>query len=460
MPLLIILLACGSVACDFQPTGAPAASPSAALPPATPRPTPLPTWTPIPTPRPGGLYVDAAASQGPVSRLSYGSNCGPWGMVPLDVMPQYEASGLTLLRFPGGNWGDQNDLEEYQVDQFIALARKIHAEPLICVRLEKGTPEKAAALVKYARDKGYGVRYWGIGNEPNLYASRDPSYDTVRLNREWRQFAQAMEAVDPAIQLVGPATNQFTGDPAVDPKDSAGRDWLREFLRANGDMVDVVAVHRYPFPRSQVDGPPSVDELLADAPRWDDIVRNLRAAVRETTGRDLPIAFTEFNSSWASQTGAETTTDSFYSALWLGDVLGRLIRQRVDMIVHFALQSSPRLGGFGLLGTYEVRPAYYVYQMYKGFGSELVYASSDQPMLSIYAARRADGALTLMAVNRGPQAMTQRVTLAGFAPAGRAEVRLFDPTHNAETRPAVDVSADFQYTFPPTSMTLLTIPPK
>ncbi len=420
----------------------------------------LPRPTAIPTPVPGGLYVDAAARLGPVSHLSFGTNTGPWQGVPVDLQQQYRDSGLTLLRFPGGDWGDDNDIETYQVDQFIALARQIGAEPLISVRLRGGTVEKAAALVSYCRGQGYQVRYWSIGNEPSLYDRRLPGYDTARFNEEWRRYALAMRAADPAIILVGPDTHQFTGERTVDPKDARGKDWLREFLRANGDLVGVVAVHRYPFPAGATASPPTVDELLADAERWDGIIRNLRAAVRDETGRDLPVAVTEFNSSWANQTGTETTTDSFLSALWLADVLGRMIRQGTDIIAHFALQCRPGAGGYGLLATYEVRPAYYVYQMYRGFGQERIYASSDQPGLSLYAARRADGALTLLAVNLRAEAARVPVTLDHFAPAGQAEVRLFDAGHTAAAMPAIDVAQRFEHEFPARSATLLTVPEK
>lgn len=110
-------------------------------------------------------------------------------------------------------------------------------------------------------EQDYGVRYWSIGNEPSLY----DDYDTERYNAEWRTFAEAMLAVDPDILLIGPDTHQYTGDPAADPKDEAGHDWLREFLLANGDLVDIVAVHRYPFPVSKTDPAPTIDELRANS---------------------------------------------------------------------------------------------------------------------------------------------------------------------------------------------------
>jgi len=90
-----------------------------------------------------------------------------------ETLPLAEAAGLTVLRYPGGEWGDQNDLKGYQIDQFVALARKMGAEPMIHVRLPGSTPEQAASLVRYANvEKGYNIKYWAIGNEPSLYQQR------------------------------------------------------------------------------------------------------------------------------------------------------------------------------------------------------------------------------------------------------------------------------------------------
>ncbi|MBI5029909.1 MAG: hypothetical protein HZB51_05230 [Chloroflexi bacterium] len=401
-----------------------------------------------------GLYVDATRELGKVSPYALGTNHGPWATITEDVQKEFLASGVTLIRFPGGNWGDQNYIEGWQFDLFIAQAKQVNAEPLISVRLRGGSVDYAVSLVKYARGNNYNVRYWSIGNEPSLYQD----YDTEKYNADWRKFALAMKAADPSILLVGPDTNQFTGDPKIDPKDSQGRDWLIEFLRANGDLVDVVAVHRYPFPINKGERPTRAD-LVANTVEWDAIITHLRQAVREHAKRDLPIAITEFNSSWVGTMGSETSLDSFANALWLADVLGRLIRARVDIVGQFTLQSGSDVGGYGLLARDAVRPSYYTYQMWKHFGDQLVDAASDNSQISIYAARKGE-TLTLMLVNLSDQPQTRPITLDHFTPTDKASVRLFDSTHNATEEAAASVSAKFQYTFPASSVTLLIIPGK
>jgi len=404
---------------------------------------------------PDGLYVDGAISLGEVSRFSYGANHGPWSTVPYDLQAMADAAGITYLRFPGGNWGDQNDLTTRQVDQFITLAHSMGAEPSISVRLLGGTPQQAAELVRYANvEKGYGVRYWSIGNEPSLY----DDYDTERYNAEWRQFAEAMRKVDPSILLVGPDIHQYTGTPNVDPKDSQGRDWLDEFLKANGDLVDVVSIHRYPFPASMAGRATAIDDLETNSREWDTIIPNLRTDVRQLTGRDLPVAVTEVNSHWTSAVGGRATPDSFYNAIWWGDLLGRLIRQDVDIVAYFSLQSPNAMGGWGLLASYDVRPTYYVYQLYRQFGDELLHTASDDPSVSIYASRRDDGAVTIIVVNLAGEAQEIPVTWSGFSPSGPAEVWLFDADHEAVLIADPTLTNGQAVTLPPQSISLYVLP--
>jgi hypothetical protein len=418
---------------------------------------PLPTWTPIPTPVPGALSVDAGQDLGPISPLIFGSGYGPWVSLRPETLPLAEQAGVTAIRYPGGAWGDNNELQSYQIDQFVELARRMGAEPYIHVRFPNSTPEQAAEIVRYANvEKGYNVRYWSMGNEPSLYEGAGFPWTAKQYATEWRSFAAAMKAVDPNIVLIGPEIHQFTGTPNVDPKDSTGADWMRTFLQIAGDKVDIVSFHRYPFPATSERRSATIPELRADAATWDDIVRRLRDTIREETGRDLPVAVTEFNSHWSQAISGEATPDSFFSAIWLGDILGRLIEQKVDLANQFLLVSGGE-SGFGILAKYGPRPAYFTYQMYKMFGDQLVYASSDDSTVSVYAARRADGALTLMALNLGDAAVTKPLLLTGFTPSGDAQVWRFDADHQAEQIEDQPLADGAELTLPPQSMTLYVV---
>ncbi len=470
-PALVVALA---AACAAAPTPLPAtataAPPTATAAPPTatlvPSPTPIPSATPLPSPTavpsavPGGLYVDAAQTLGPVSPLIFGTNHGPWVAVPFAMLEEAFASGVTVIRFPGGAWGDRNKVTPLQIDQFAAFLQQMGAVGTISVNLRDGTPEQAAEMVRYTNlEKQYGVRYWSIGNEPTLYEAElsitsGETYDTERFNREWRAMAEAMRAVDPTILLIGPELHQYSGDFNANPKDSAGRDWMTEFLRANGDLVDIVAIHRYPYGSENA----TIPDLRANSREWDDTIAYLRALIHTETGRDLPIAVTEINSHWSKAVRGEATPDSHYSAIWLADVLGRMVRNDVFMMNQWMLTSQGGQGGWGLVDTSKVRPSYHVYQLYKQFGSERVYASSDDPNVSLYAARRDDGALTLVVINLASAPAAKRLTLDNLAPEHPAATWLLDAEHAGVQLDDTGLPAGVELQLPAESMLLLVVP--
>jgi alpha-L-arabinofuranosidase len=238
------------------------------------------------------LYVDPHADLGPISPYIFGSNYGPMHAVVPEMMPLVESAGFTALRFPGGAWTDTVDVQPFQIDMLMDFCKQAGAMPTISVRLLGGNPETAAGLVRYANlEKKYGVTYWSIGNEPSIYTLlgyADYDYTIDTFNREWRAIAQAMKAADPAIQLMGPEIHQWNESGNTTPKDSSGRDWMTEFLKANGDLVDVVTVHRYPM--YSPNGPVTVADLRANTRKWTGEVEYLRKVIRETIGHDLPIA--------------------------------------------------------------------------------------------------------------------------------------------------------------------------
>lgn len=458
--LILTLSGCGAPPPSTPETGTATAVPTvtATVPPTA---TAFPTSTPIPTPIPGTLYVDPATSLGPISPLIYGSNYGPWLVVSLEMTPAVQDLGLTILRFPAGEWGDRNDVRGYLLDAFMDFANKAGAQLMFSVRLLDGNPAQAAAFVQYAKDMNYNIEYWNIGNEPTLYngvmETRGDTYDIDRFNKEWRTFAEAMKAVDPTIKLVGPEINQFSFDPTPGATTNFGeRDemWMVEFLKANGDLVDVVSFHRYPFPATRTAGPPTMEQLRANAQEWDKIIAHARELVHEHTGRDLPIAVTEFNSMYGTPVGGETTPDSHFNAIWMADVLGRMIKSDVFIANQWYLAAKGGSGGSGIVGQFEPLPVYYTYRMYKMFGNELVYSSSDDPNVTIYAARREDGALTVMVINLSTEDQTKAIRI-GDQGAVQAETWLFDLGHRAENMGTVQISDEI--TVSPQSVTLFII---
>ncbi|MCS6871151.1 MAG: hypothetical protein RML95_14115 [Anaerolineae bacterium] len=363
---------------------------------------------------------------GEISPYVFGANYGPWAVLPVGLWDQAAESGITFLRFPGGAWGDQNDLQSYHIDPFIKFARRLNAEPLIHVRLSGSTPERAAATVRYVNvEQKYGVRFWSIGNEPNLYKD----YPASQFAKDWRAFALAMREVDPNIILVGPDISQYPPSPT--DYHAPLREWIRIFMRENGDLVNIVSIHRYPLPRVFNAPPTTIAQLRETAKEWDFIVNDLRKVIREATGRDYPIGILEVSSHWSKTLGGEATPDSFFHAIWWADVLTRLINYRVDIVAYFMLASY---GGtdFGLFDRYQARPTFYVYPLYKRFGKTLLPSQSSDPKLTVAAALNESGQLTVMVVNPFEEERTAKVEVNGKAACSVKGAWRLDAQHKAE----------------------------
>lgn len=445
MSCFVALIGCSQTPLEPTKEAAPAAEP-----------TTVPTIIPTATPIPAGIWVDPNISLGEISPLVYGTNYGPWQAVTVENQSAFEASGLKFLRFPGGRWGDSNNLRDYHIRQLMTYVDQLNGDVTISARLLGGTPEQAADLIRLVNEElGHDVRLWSLGNEPSLYAplQKAEEWDTVYFNEQWRIFAEAMLEVDPEIKILGPNTHQFMAEEASNPKDENGLDWMREFLKANGDMVDVVTFHRYPFPQSKTDPIPKVDELRNNSEEWDEIIPKIREVIREETGRDIPIGIMEINSNWSDAAGSETTPDSHLNAIWWSDVLARMIQQDVEMVTHFALQSKS--SGWAMLARTTVRPTYYIYQMYDQLGETKVGSGSDERYVTIVAAERADGALTVLLINRADDPITVPFQIGNETEISVDELWRFDPEQNTTNLGATELNGSID--LPGLSLSVLVI---
>lgn len=399
------------------------------------------------------VSIDAEQIVGEVSPYALGINHGPWSEVSLQMQDALGALELTFLRWPGGNWGDRYNITHSQIDLYMLQANQWTAVPSVHVRLEGGTPEQAAELVQYANvEKDYNIEYWYIGNEPNLF----DDYDSQRFSAEWREFALAMRAVDPTIKLIGPEVSQFPDRESDDPNMAMRDDWIRTFLEVNGDLVDIVSVHRYPFPLSFAGDPTSVAQMRENVPRWHTVVSNLRSMIQETLGKDMPIAITEVNSHWSNSAGSIASPDSYYNAIWWSAVLTTLIHEDVDIVTYFILSSVGANGPFGILDRYEPRPTYYTYVLYAEIGSQLYSSESSDPYVTVLATERDDGSILVILTNLYEDQSTITLNLNGFDNRVLKTMRLLSEDNFAENVAISDYYSDDTVTMPAQSVITLT----
>jgi alpha-L-arabinofuranosidase len=347
-----------------------------------------------------------------------------------------------LLRWPAGHrsqeyvWvrggpGQSGDWEltPEHFDAFVTLCRESGAEPLVGINMKRGTPGAAADLVHYANiERGYGVRWLYLGNEPDFVDGMTTGPDEHAARH--LAFAAALRAVDPSIRFIGPEI--MTGAHVLGSNGT--RDWMRPFLEKAGGITDGLSWHWYPLDSGQTNPNSSayyeLDNLfLESTPDWDpaavsfpdEIVPALRDQAAELApGADV----------WVTELGEDpgplTCTgigDWHAGALWTAETLGRLATWGTRAVVRWSFTSENEASCSLLGDDYRLRPSYYAYWLYaRQFGEQPVDAESEVVReVSAYAALRDDGALTLVLVNKSAAAYDVKVELDGFSPrsAGR-----------------------------------------
>lgn len=315
-----------------------------------------------------------------------------------------------------------------QIDRYIAFCRTIHAEPLLQVQIIKGNPAKAAATVQYCNiQKGYNVKYWCIGNEPDLYDGLGrPGYNVQDYIRDFRAFASAMKAVDPTIRLVGPELSfAYTG----------GNDWLSPFLQACGDLVDIVSFHHYPYGQP---GEFTIENVLGKPNTVRERVQTVKATVRRYCGSSKPIALDETHVSYDGNVYGEASAETFYAGLWIADSIGIALEERLWTV---ALWCTSGGYGTGFLDSGSPDrtplPSYYAMQMFTNhFGPRLIRATAETGIAAYASRNAADNRTIVIVINKTSTQKQEMLHFTGFSQS----------------------IADRQFTFPAYSLTCLSIP--
>jgi hypothetical protein len=333
-----------------------------------------------------------------------------------------------LMRVGGYN-NDVNMADPFDdaaFDTAVAYARSIGAEPIIQVPLladnngQPPTPATAAAMVTYANvTKGYGIKYFAVGNEPDLYTvsglpsnAAQPAMPNLTPSAYCTlvsPFIAAMKAADPTIQIVGPDLSY---------KYQAGNgdnDWLTPILTACGNLYDVVAIHRYPFEAKAA----TLAAAAADAAAFKTAMTSVRGILASTGQSAKPLALTEMNVVYdATSCVLEASPGTVGSALWMTDAIGSAIGLGLWTTAVWDISDTDdySLGLIGLPPTHTPRPAYYAYALFADhFGATSVAVSSAPAGVSAYASRnQADDTTQIIAVNWNRTATGVEVQVTGL----------------------------------------------
>jgi len=441
------------------------------------------------------VAVDTRAGLATMPATGLGVNDAVWdGQLGTNAVADLlGAAGVKVMRYPGGSYADiyhwkTNTADGGYVapgtdfDTFMGSVRRAGAQPMIIANYGTGTPAEAADWVRYANvTKGYGVKYWTIGNEnygnghygANWEADNHADKSPTGYANLVRDYADAMKAVDPTIKVGAVLTT-----PANWPDGLVGGGdtdtWNTTVLSVAGPKIDYVDVHWYP-------GGSTAAESLTKSVVVDDSVYALRQQINRYAGANasrLGISLTETN------VGVGQNTQP--GALYLADIYSGLLANGVFTVnwwnVHNGIGTVSTVAGqvdygdFGLLSSgtcladgVTCEPAmntpfapYHALSVMNAFvrpGDQFVRAASDQPLVSAHAARRPNGDLAVLLVNKDPD-NSQPVTLsyAGFAPASAAPT-VYSYGNGATSVTSAAAGTATSQTLPPYSLSVVVLHP-
>jgi hypothetical protein len=364
------------------------------------------------------------------------------------------------LRFPGGSASDQyhwqTNMSEGQTftwatgfDAFADTAEKTHAQVYITANYGTGTPEEAAAWVKYSnKTKHHNFQYWEIGNENYGTWEADSNTrpnDPVTYVTRFKEYARQMKAVDHSIKigavLVADEDSQanYPDESATNPRTGVVHSgWSAVMLAAfkqAGFTPDFVIYHRY----EQAPGGENDAFLLNSARTWGNDAGSIRQMLSDylgKSGRGVEIDCTENNSVY-SNPGKQTT--SLVNGLFLADSIGNIMQTEFNSFFWWDLRNGQETGNNNAASLYGWRnygdygivnsntpagpadryPTFYVYKLLRYFargGEHVVSATSDYDGLGVYVVRDPRShQLNVLLINKHPNAtLNVNITVNGF----------------------------------------------
>jgi len=447
------------------------------------------------------VNVDASQTVRTVDARLFGINTAIWDAV-LDTDETVAALrelDLSILRFPGGGFADSYHWADgtfgpnsgpapTSFSNFMHLATNLGAQVIITVNYGSGTPEEAADWVRWANiTNRCDFKYWEIGNENYggwEHDENSPPHDPVTYATRAKEYIRQMKTVDPSIK-VGVVVTENWMERADVLVNALKKGNLREFvvegyqgwtpkmfatLKLLGVTPDWVSLHYYP---QVLPGYENDARLLQSTTKWAALAAPLRQHLKTYFGpshTNVEMLCTE-NNSVPQKTGKQTT--SLVNGLYLADSFGQIAQTEFNSFLWWDLRnvqdrnSNNRsslygwrpYGDHGIMSGHNTRyPTFYVFKLLKYFargGDQIVDATGDDNWLSAYAARRADGTLALLVINKSPQiAMNGHISVAGFQSQSAATIYSYGIPPDEAARTGVGSPDIAQSTLPGTSAKL------
>ncbi|MFG1690311.1 cellulose binding domain-containing protein [Nonomuraea sp. NPDC049269] len=441
---------------------------------------------------PVAVTVNARAALATVPETGIGTNHAIWDTnlgtdATADLLKD---AGVKLLRYPGGSysdiyhWADHTAPGGYvapntDFDTFMRGARRTGAQPMVTANYGTGTAEEAAAWVRSANvTKGYGVKYWEIGNEnygnghygsaweADNHADKSPA----EYARNVVSYADAMKAVDPTIKIGAVLTTAANWPDAI-VADGDNGTWNKVVLSIAGPKIDFVILHWYP----------GALDKAAQVPDMIQLTRQQIAKYAGTGSERIGIAMTEFNTG-SSSAGTNTQPGALAAADAYATVLANGVFTVDWWNVHNGIGNVTQVeghtdyGDFGLLSSATCTSdgsvcepplntpfaPYYALQMMSRFarpGDQFIRAATDQAKVTAHAARRPNGDLSVLLINTSSDtSYPVTISYSGFSPASGAPTVLTH-TNGATSITSSTAGTATSQTLSPLSLTTIVLHP-
>jgi len=398
-----------------------------------------------------------------------------------------------------------NNPANMDFEQFMSICRSMTppAEPLITINFFTGTTQEAADWVYYAnKTRGYGIKYWEIGNENWGNWEAGGPVNSQMYARRFLAFYDAMTAVDPTIMVLPQFVNvtayeNVTLDAScpVDQYSYYIEDFLN-YLSGKGRLSDLqgISVHEYPGYQTATEA----QELTPTSINFWDSSQGLSPLKTWMSqyGISVPIWLTEYNDGIDSAVTNHYSDSIFISSFFLdylknGGNYGCLFddfgtpgpgQYTPNIYSDFGCLEGGGLSGSEDIYRYQPRSSYWSMWMLSNkfsaadaLGNTLIGTTCDNPGLIVYANKRGDRKVSVILINTSTtNTTTANVTISNFSPNPAADVTTFSPQQyswvangtqsyaNPDTQPVSSqinnvTSSGFNYSVAPYNIVLVTM---
>jgi hypothetical protein len=352
------------------------------------------------------------------------------------------------------------------------------------------TPANAAAEISYLEARGYAIGRVELGEEP------DGEYVTPEDDAAlYVQFADALHAVDPHLQLGGPVFESNLTDVKAWPDAAGQTSWTKRWLAYLASHNHLGALSFFSFehyPFASCTDTKNEANLLREPGLVSSILKVWR---NDGLPANLPIFITETNYSQNETDAAQEVT----GALWYADMMGSLLSSGASGAFFYEYEPIPLspaypCKGWGSYGVLEGNNQYTAQTpLSQYFAAQMLTQSWSEPVaathtlypatvgggaswVTAYPLQRPDGTWSVLLVNRdftsahavslqfdtatGAAAFAGTVTQSQFGPQQYGWIVQGAKSHPSPDGPQATTTvaggAGALYTLPPQSLTVLT----